>query len=52
MGTIYCRLILFNRKRPGELQRMTLHTYTSAEMGKSTYEEFNEVISITEKKKN
>ncbi|KAJ8929592.1 hypothetical protein NQ314_017699 [Rhamnusium bicolor] len=29
VDTIYCRVIPLNRKRPGELQRMLLHTYLS-----------------------
>ncbi|KAG5869724.1 hypothetical protein JTB14_011337 [Gonioctena quinquepunctata] len=31
LETIYCRIILLNRKRPGELQRLFLHTYLSCE---------------------
>ena len=46
--TIYCRVILLNRKRSGELQKMYLHTYlnTSSEIG--TYE-YDNVVSIPEK---
>lgn len=29
METIYCRIILLNRRRPGELQRLSLNAYKS-----------------------
>ncbi|XP_063923052.1 uncharacterized protein LOC135137359 [Zophobas morio] len=48
--TIFCRVILLNRRRPGELQRFLLHAYTCDNNNKSkTYEEFSEVVSETEK---
>ncbi|CAH1102112.1 unnamed protein product [Psylliodes chrysocephalus] len=49
LETIYCRVILLNRRRPGELQRMLLHTYENSEKKSESYEEFSEVVSETEK---
>nr|CAI5826301.1 unnamed protein product [Callosobruchus analis] len=51
LETIYCRLLLLNRRRPGELQRLLLHTYTAAINNGNCqgYEEFSEAISETEK---
>lgn len=49
LETVYCRLILLNRKRPGELQRMYLHTYQNSDFNKTSYEEFDDVISAPEK---
>lgn len=49
LETIFCRVILLNRRRPGELQRMLLHTYENSEKTKETYEEFSEVVSEAEK---
>lgn len=46
--TVYCRVILLNRKRPGELERMLVHTYISSE-NKPTYEEFGQTITPTER---
>ncbi|CAH1981444.1 unnamed protein product [Acanthoscelides obtectus] len=42
--TVYCRLLLLNRRRPGELQRLLFYTYTSAKNNenKQAYEEFSE----------
>lgn len=48
METIFCRLLLLNRKRVGELQRIPLHVYENASNYKS-YEEFNDAITPTEK---
>lgn len=48
METIYCRVILLNRKRPGELQRMLLNTYLSVGGNKQNYEEFKETVSPAE----
>lgn len=45
---VYCKTILLNRRRPGELQRILLHTYTSAPADKAGYEEFNTALSTTE----
>ncbi|KAJ8927562.1 hypothetical protein NQ314_019957, partial [Rhamnusium bicolor] len=51
LETIYCRLLLLNRRRPGELQRFFIKTYKSAFLNQNTqaYEEFSEAISETEK---
>lgn len=49
LETIYCRTILLNRKRPGELQRMLVHTYSSINKKADSYEEFKEAVSETEK---
>lgn len=50
LETIYCRIILLNRKRPGELQRLLVHTYLiSDSKGSDNYEEFDPIISPTEK---
>ncbi|XP_044765392.1 uncharacterized protein LOC123321723 [Coccinella septempunctata] len=51
LETIYCRIILLNRKRPGELQRLLLQTYLNSEAkeGTSNYEEFDPIVSSTEK---
>lgn len=50
METIFCRLMLLNRKRVGELQRMKLSTYLmSEEKNEQTYEEFSEAVSSSEK---
>lgn len=48
MESIYCRLILLNRKRPGELQRMSLDTYINYSSRKQEYEEFEKVVSSSE----
>lgn len=47
--TIFCRLILLNRRRPGELQRMLVHTYQNSERKTQAYEEFGEVVTEAEK---
>ncbi|KAK9877266.1 hypothetical protein WA026_017657 [Henosepilachna vigintioctopunctata] len=46
LETAYCRLILLNRRRPGELQRLLIQTYESAFSSQNTqaYEEFSEDI--------
>lgn len=43
METIFCRLILLNPRRPGELQRLLLDTYVKADTNNSSYEEFSDV---------
>lgn len=49
--TIFCRIILLNRRRPGELQRFLLHTYEQNidKENLQTYDEFSEAVSETEK---
>lgn len=51
LETIYCRLLLLNRRRPGELQRLFVDTYLSCLVSKNSqgYEEFSEAISEAEK---
>ncbi|XP_074035312.1 uncharacterized protein [Leptinotarsa decemlineata] len=49
LETIFCRVILLNRRRPGELQRLKLDTYITFSNDTSTYEEFSDVVSPTEK---
>ncbi|KAG5877164.1 hypothetical protein JTB14_014485 [Gonioctena quinquepunctata] len=49
LETAFCRVILLNRKRPGELQRMFLATHVKSEGTQKNYEEFSDVISPTEK---
>lgn len=45
---VYCRVLLLNRKRPGELERLLLATYDQAKTRES-YEEFGDALSPTEK---
>ncbi|KAI8437386.1 hypothetical protein MSG28_011719 [Choristoneura fumiferana] len=47
--TVYCRVILLNRRRPGELQRLLLSTYQECRNENNAYEEFYRAISATEK---
>ncbi|KAJ8968826.1 hypothetical protein NQ314_002088 [Rhamnusium bicolor] len=48
LETVFCRVMLLNRKRPGELQRLELHTYQ--ECGNTqNYEEFSEAVTPVEK---
>lgn len=50
LETVYCRVLLLNRKRPGELQRLLLHYYKHDEITEQEkYEEFDEAVSLTEK---
>lgn len=49
METVYCRVILLNRRRPGELQRMYLQTYMTSGNEKQSYQEFSDAISPTER---
>uniref|UniRef100_A0A6P7GZ10 Uncharacterized protein LOC114344736 n=1 Tax=Diabrotica virgifera virgifera TaxID=50390 RepID=A0A6P7GZ10_DIAVI len=49
LETIFCRVMLLNRRRPGELQRLTLDIYENVKENKSNYEEFFEVISPSER---
>lgn len=45
--SIYCRVILLNRKRSGELQRMLLETYQSSSK-RPENEEYNTAVSSSE----
>ncbi|KAK9709410.1 hypothetical protein QE152_g26654 [Popillia japonica] len=50
LETVFCRVVLLNRERPGELQRFPLHTYVATlEAESTTYEEFSEAVSETER---
>lgn len=50
METVFSRLLLLNRKRVGELQRMKLSTYLLADdNSKVNYEEFSDAITLSEK---
>ncbi|XP_044756880.1 uncharacterized protein LOC123315296 [Coccinella septempunctata] len=44
----YCQVLLLNRKRPGELQRMQLHTYLNCGNTQGQYEEFQKIMSPLE----
>lgn len=48
LETVFCKVILLNRKRPGELERMRLSTYENAEV-RNSYEEFSDSITPAEK---
>lgn len=50
METIFCRLLLLNRRRVGELQRMKLATYMFTEKSNNkNYEEFADAVTPAEK---
>lgn len=52
LETVFCRVLLLNRRRPGELQRLTLsfyQTYGTKDDNSGKYEEFDNVLSTTEK---
>lgn len=50
METVFCRLLLLNRKRVGELQRMKLTTYLLAdEKDDQSYEEFSDAVTASER---
>uniref|UniRef100_A0A2A4JQQ9 Uncharacterized protein n=1 Tax=Heliothis virescens TaxID=7102 RepID=A0A2A4JQQ9_HELVI len=46
--SIYCRVLLLNRRRPGELQRVLLSTYEESTNPQSHYEEFDKTLSKSE----
>lgn len=48
METVFCRVLLLNRKRPGELQRLLISNYKNVE-NRQSYEEFSDVVTPTEK---
>lgn len=45
----YCRVLLLNRRRPDELQRLKLSDYNDQGNASNKYEEFDNVLSSTEK---
>nr|CAH7725106.1 unnamed protein product [Callosobruchus chinensis] len=47
--TVFCRILLLNRKRVGELQRIKPDTYRLPENFNRSYEEFDEAVSPAEK---
>ncbi|XP_074026426.1 uncharacterized protein isoform X1 [Leptinotarsa decemlineata] len=50
METIFCRLLLLNRRRVGELQRIKLATYMYTEKSNNkNYEEFADAVTPAEK---
>lgn len=49
LETIYCRVLLLNRRRPGELQRLPLYIYENNSSQSQNYEEFSDVVSPSEK---
>lgn len=50
LETVYCRVLLLNRRRPGELQRITLHEYLESENNVSDkYEEFDRALTASER---
>lgn len=47
---IFCRLLLLNRRRPGELERILLSTYEESQQTENNkYEEFTDALTHTEK---
>ncbi|KAL1488528.1 hypothetical protein ABEB36_014992 [Hypothenemus hampei] len=47
---VYCRVLILNRRRPGELQRLPLHIYETCTNGeKNNYEEFSDIVTPSEK---
>lgn len=49
LETIFCRVKLLNRRRPGELQRLTLDAYQNCDTNAQNYEEFSKAVSPSEK---
>ncbi|KAL3281740.1 hypothetical protein HHI36_004944 [Cryptolaemus montrouzieri] len=49
MKTIYCRVILLNRRRPGEVERIFVETYVDCSKNQESYEDFQEAVSNTER---
>ena len=47
--SIYCRVLLLNRRRPGELQRLQLHEYQATNNSHEKYEEFDRALSSAER---
>ncbi|KAK4885032.1 hypothetical protein RN001_001303, partial [Aquatica leii] len=47
---VYCKILLLNRKRPGELQRLLLSAYVDMDsQPQNHYEEFDDVLTASEK---
>lgn len=50
LEVVYCKILLLNRRRPGELQRIRLHDYlTSIDHEEGQYEEFNRALNPAER---
>ncbi|XP_045488679.1 uncharacterized protein LOC123690070 isoform X1 [Pieris rapae] len=50
LETVYCRVLLLNRRRPGELQRITVHDYLeSVNNDSNKYEEFDRALTASER---
>ncbi|CAH2100594.1 unnamed protein product [Euphydryas editha] len=47
--TIFCRILLLNRLRPGQLQSLSLRTYVKNEHKEYQYEEIHHTLTATEK---
>lgn len=47
---MYCRVLLLNRRRPGELQRITVHDYLESDNNDNNkYEEFDRALTASER---
>ncbi|GBP81159.1 hypothetical protein EVAR_25085_1 [Eumeta japonica] len=49
LETVFCRALLLNRRRPGELQRLLLSTYVENEHNDYQYEEFDRTLTAAER---
>lgn len=51
LEAVYCRLVLLNRRRPRELQRLLLQKYITSNQNENVqdYDEFSKALSETEK---
>lgn len=51
LETVYCRVLLLNRRRPGELQRLYLHDYLENDtmLNNEKYEEFDRALTASER---
>ena len=50
LETVYCKVLLLNRRRPGELQRIKVYDYLESENNAShKYEEFDRALTATER---
>ncbi|KAL4710136.1 hypothetical protein ACJJTC_016538 [Scirpophaga incertulas] len=51
LETVYCRVLLLNRRRPGELQRLYLHDYLENDtmLSNEKYEEFDRALTVSER---
>ena len=48
LETVFCRVLLLNRRRPGELQRLKISAYVDGD-SRQNYEEFSDAVSPAEK---